>query len=208
MDWRRSIFLRIENDGIKKQVIEILNKYQLTFTNSLCDRHYDLIIYQGSLTNINSIITKSYAKKFLLVPNREINNLKEEALSLFDEVILLNELDILLKYKVEKLFYESKNSPIIQQHGLYLHKVHKYIKYKNNVIFLSNTEYLLTEYLFQSNNYISTEKITQLLKMNKEKDYNKACATVFINRLSQKISKGFGIKIIKSRYGIGYYLSI
>lgn len=212
MDWRRSILLCIENENLRNQVIEILNKYQLTFTNTLCDKHFDLIIYQGSISKIHSLIVentvKSYGNKYLLVPNKEIMSLSDDILIKFDEVILIDELSILLKYKVEKLFYESQKSPIIAQNGLFLHKVHKYIKYKNNVIFLSNTEFLLMEYLVITNNYLSTQNIVNYLKNNKEKEYNKACATVLINRLSRKIFKGFGLKIIKSRYGMGYYLSI
>lgn len=208
MDWRRSILLCIENESLKNQVIEILNKYQLTFTNTFSDKHFDLVIYQGSISRISKLISNSYAKKFLLIPNIEINRMNDSIFRLFDEVILLDELQVLLKYKVEKMFYENINSPIIQQKGLFLHKLHKYIKYKNNVVFLSNTEFLLMEYLVITNNYLSTENIVNYLKNNKEKEYNKACATVLINRLSRKIFKGFGLKIIKSRYGMGYYLSI
>jgi len=50
--------------------------------------------------------------------------------------------------------------------------------------------------------------LIKYLETKRDKDINNNAFTVSVNRLKEKLKRNIGMEIIKSRYGLGYYIGI
>ena len=78
----------------------------------------------------------------------------------------------------------------------------------NTAIRLSNTEFLLMEYLLSYKGVRTTQGILKYLNTKRGKAMNEKALIVSITRLRNKFECSTGMRVIKNRYGLGYYLSI
>ena len=82
------------------------------------------------------------------------------------------------------------------------------LTYNRVKVFLSNTEISILEYLLSTDKIRSSKEILRYLETKREKEININAFTVSINRLKEKLKKSLGMELIKTRYGIGYYIGI
>lgn len=114
-----------------------------------------------------------------------------------------------LLIRTKRLLNEyDQSKDIVERKGIQLLINSRAIKVNKCLVHLSETEFILFEYLLTNDRYISNAGILNYMKSKKNKDLTNISITVLINRLKQKLNKGIGMELIKCRYGLGYYLSI
>ncbi len=84
----------------------------------------------------------------------------------------------------------------------------KTVTFKGKKLELTQREYAIL-YLLAKNkgNYVSKNEILKHI-WGKSVDVNTNTIEVYINMLRNKIDKSFGIELIKTKVGLGYYIDI
>lgn len=75
-------------------------------------------------------------------------------------------------------------------------------------IFISKSAMILLCALLNSNSYCNTKYLQNYFEKSTTRHVSSSYITVTISRLNKEIYKATGMRIIKSRYGFGYYLDI
>ncbi len=127
---------------------------------------------------------------------------------IIDRQVFIYLIPVILENLAEFLHHDCYPSPIYRG-NLTLYATNSYAIFKDCKILLSKTEVLILQMFLNSPNpYISTTKLRNYLILKLNRNISNSYITVNLSRLNCKICKATGIKIIKSRYGQGYYLSI
>jgi DNA-binding response OmpR family regulator len=107
-----------------------------------------------------------------------------------------------LAAKIFKILSLVEFSESIDFHGLKLFKKERYLIVNTSKIFITQKEVLILHTFFTRNTEISPKEFSSILKCNIP------AVRMCINRLQKKLEKNTGMKIIKCRYGVGYYIAI
>ncbi len=83
-----------------------------------------------------------------------------------------------------------------------------YIILKDCKIFLSKSSLTLITILIKAETYCTITKLEKDLEMLLGKNFSDSYITVTISRTNNEIFQATGLKLIKNRYGFGYYLDI
>lgn len=113
-----------------------------------------------------------------------------------------------LEARINKILNRNNNENIFDNKGIELNFTELYMKYKNVKVFLSYTEMNILYYLLAHERTVSNKELIKYLETKRDKDINRNAFTVSVNRLKYKLKKNIGMEIIKSRYGLGYYIGI
>lgn len=108
-----------------------------------------------------------------------------------------------------EFLHHYRNSSSIHRGNLTLSVANNYLIFKECKILLSKIDVLILQMFLNSPNpYINTTALQGYLASKLNMNISNSYITVNLSRLNHKVSKATGIKLIKSRYGHGYYLSI
>ncbi|MCC7289856.1 response regulator [bacterium] len=191
--------------------LSILKAFRL-----LEERHFDLIILNTRSSNGNTIELcrrvklESNTKVFFVSSCNDIN-VKELCFETgADDYVCTPFYPRELNLRIKRILniYEIKRKKIIESRGLQLHVETKALKFHNCTVFLSPTEFLLLEYMIQHNRFYKTEGLLNYITTKKNKEMSNGALLVMIQRLREKLEKGTGMQLIKTRYGLGYYISL
>lgn len=92
--------------------------------------------------------------------------------------------------------------------GLAIYPKQRYIYIKNCKIFLSKRHFEIISFLVFKNGKCSIDELKKHLLVEWKMEITNEYITVNISRLNKRIFQATGLKIIKNRYGVGYYISI
>lgn len=177
---------------------------------------FELAILNTKNTQGNSIelcrrIKLETNAKVLFLSKSNIIELKESCFeSGADDFITIpfypKELTIRTKKILDELSY--KKEILNFQKGISLNIKNKTINIDDCIVNLSPSEFLICEYMFNHNGYQKPEYLKNYIKAKKDKDLSINSLIVLVKRLRDKIEKNTGREVIKTRYGVGYYISI
>ncbi len=94
----------------------------------------------------------------------------------------------------------------ISYKGLCLYPKQNIVIFRKCTIILTNTLMLILLYMIKHEGYCDIVAIRSYIESIQGKQVSDSYVTVNMNRLCKKIKDATGLKIIKSRYGIGYHL--
>jgi len=113
-----------------------------------------------------------------------------------------------LELRLNKVLNRSGNEEKFVHKGIELNFTELYLRYNNVKVFLSHTEIGILYYLLTNEKTVSSKELIKYLETKRDKDINNNAFTVSVNRLKEKLKRNIGMEIIKSRYGLGYYIGI
>lgn len=94
----------------------------------------------------------------------------------------------------------------ISYKGLCLYPKQNIVIFRKCTIILTNTLMLILLYMIKHEDYCDIVAIRSYIESIQGRQVSDSYVTVNMNRLCKKIKDATGLKIIKSRYGIGYHL--
>jgi DNA-binding response OmpR family regulator len=97
---------------------------------------------------------------------------------------------------------------VTKYHGITLYNNQRAIEVKNCKIFLTANEFNITKYLIVKRSNTPSSIIQNYLEYLYQKKLTPAYITVSIARINKKTKQAVGIRLIRNRYRLGYYLSI
>lgn len=224
MEQKKSVLVVLEDSKLAQLVIGcLITNYSITHIqrvdkafSKLEEKHFDLIILHTNNNSGNSIELCIRTKletesKVIFLSNNENILLKERCFENgADDYIMMPFFPKELTMRIKRLLneYEIGRNSCIETKGLLLNSFNRTIKYNSCTVFLSPTEFILMEYMIKQDRYHKPEGLINHLSRMKNKELSNAAIIVLIKRLRLKFNKGIGMDIIKSRYGLGYYLSL
>ena len=110
--------------------------------------------------------------------------------------------------RIKKSLSLIDNDSYIEYHGIKLHTDRQEVILNNVHVYISRKETKLLEYIINAivnHNYKNETSINTLSHLLNS---NEKATRMCINRLKKKFYENTGMKIIKCRYGVGYYISI
>ncbi len=148
---------------------------------------------------------KSYKPscKILLSSSINISNMLEECFySGIDDYIQIPVNLYELYARIKKMLFMTDFCELIEYHGIQLDITHRYIIINNIRIYLSKKETQIMKQLMTNRENVPIDYLCSITFCN-----DTACR-MSIQRLRKKFKENTGMKIIKSRYGVGYYIAI
>lgn len=115
---------------------------------------------------------------------------------------------------IESIFYKNlaklrdSRFDFKKYHGLILNEKHQYIIYNNCKVFLSEMECHLLSILMEEKSPLSCNKIQIALQNKMGKRPSENSVKVSIYRIRKKLKEGIGFKVIKCKYGVGYFIAV
>jgi DNA-binding response OmpR family regulator len=107
--------------------------------------------------------------------------------------------------RINRLFEKAE---VLGYKGLKINAETNSITYDNSMVILSRNEYLIMEYLIRSKGIKSLESICKYVSTKKNKETSNDSLIVGMTRLRKKFERNLGMKIVKTRYGKGYYIGL
>ncbi|MGI5898027.1 MAG: helix-turn-helix domain-containing protein [Candidatus Dojkabacteria bacterium] len=92
----------------------------------------------------------------------------------------------------------------IEYHGIKLHIKEHVLEYKSCKVDITKVEFLILKTLIKEEGFCSIKKLRESLGKNMTNNY----LQVTVCRINIKSRQVFGIKIIKSKHGVGYRIAI
>lgn len=165
-----------------------------------------VLVDQRTPLEINTYQIKKeyqYAQLIHIVEDTSYDNIK----SLFE-----NGSDYILEYPINKNIFQcviQKSLGIIKKesqeymyfHGIELNTHKNIVRYRGCAILLTKTESLLIKTFFEKKGIVNIPNIGSM-------DISSKYLQVLIARINKKTKDCWGLKIIKNRYNLGYYISI
>jgi DNA-binding response OmpR family regulator len=216
--------LVVEEDlKFRKIIISCVEDFQLISVSDIpkafaliSNVSFDLAILNTKNTQGNSIelcrrIKLETNSKVLFLSKSNNIELKESCFeSGADDFLTIpfypKELTIRTKKMLDELSYRKEILNFNK--GISLNIKNRSINVNECTIPLSPTEFLICEYMFNHNGYQKPEYLQTYISNRKNKELSLNSLIVLIKRLRDKIEKSTGREIIKTRYGVGYYISI
>lgn len=190
-----------------------------TFLNKIKNNSYDLYLLDIGVPKINGLdvchTVRSFDKNtpiIIISAYGDISDKKEAFNRLADDYLvkpfqfeeLLLRINSLLRRKTNP---EQADQEIIRVDDLIINKTEQKVYRSGNEINLTLKEFQLLAYLAEAQGRtVSKQQITEHVW---EHNFNTNTNTVevYINFLRKKIDKDFGVKLIHTRSGFGYYLN-
>lgn len=224
METIRSVLIIQEDrkvvDLVKRCVSrEFLVTISTDLTSSLSliqERYFDLVVLNTSyktgnfLELLRRIKIETSSKTIFISSNRSIE-LKELCFENgCDDFLCMPFFPKELSLRIGRLMdmYTSQSVYKTNSSQLTLCYENKCIKLNSCTVFLSSTEFLIMEYLIKNKNSFNLNNLISYLEIRKNRVISSNSIAVGIKRLRSKLYTGTGMQIIKTRYGLGYYLSI
>jgi DNA-binding response OmpR family regulator len=182
--------------------------------NFLSETHFHIIILDtknryGNSLEVCRYIKKNTSSKVIFISKHDDIDTKERCFeSGADDFLKKPFFPKELMIRINKLLGVYNKKEKIECKGLTLNKTDKTLSINNNCVILSNSEYLIIEYMLTNNEIHQTNNLIKYISSEKEKEISVSALTVLIKRLRTKLNKGTGMELIKNRYGRGYYLGI
>lgn len=104
--------------------------------------------------------------------------------------------------RVKKLLSLTRLEQPLTYHGIKLFKERREMVLNNTLIYLSKKETFILEQLIE-NNGISSLKMLSKVTLSKD-----SATRMCIKRFRKKLEQNTGMRVIKTRYGVGYYIAI
>ena len=101
----------------------------------------------------------------------------------------------------------EKPFPQINYKRFSLDTIRMLLVFQNYELPLTKTEFLILKYLFEHNGVAKTEVLSKFLSSKKFKNVENKSVIVSIKRLREKLKRNTGSPFIKTKYGVGYYVS-
>jgi DNA-binding response OmpR family regulator len=111
------------------------------------------------------------------------------------EVRVKKALGLVKKYKHE-----------IKYKSFSLNQSQMILNYQKYNLPLTQTEFLLLQYLFEHEGFANLQVLAQYLSSKRFMSVNNKAVIVSIKRLRDKLRKNTGNPFIKTKYGVGYYI--
>lgn len=184
--------------------------------NYVDQRHFDLIIldtkYQtGNPYELCRRIKIETESKVIFVSSRSEIEIKQKSFENGgDDFLSMPFYPQELSLRINRLLNKYDPNLILtsSQKGILLDSKSKTVKVQNCCVNLSPTEYLIMEYLLKKDRPFNSIGITGYIESRKQKSVTNGSVIVQIKRLREKLWRGTGMKIIKTRYGLGYYIGL
>ncbi len=148
---------------------------------------------------------KSYKPscKILLSSSTDVLNMLEDCFrNGIDDYIQIPVNPYELYARIKKMLFMTDFCELIEYHGIQLDTTHKHIVINNIRIYLSKNETQIMKQLMTNRGNVPIDSLCSTILCR-----DTACR-MSIQRLRMKFQENTGMKIIKSRYGVGYYIAI
>ncbi len=174
-------------DDLISQNNEVLFKQLLELITSLC-------------INVNTLIlvpqlNRGYFYKYLKLGFTYITDIQ----------IAKDLLPAVLKH-MEEFKFKRPHPKKIYYKGLVIYPQLNIIYLKNCRVLVTPVGMLILMFLIKHGGYCDIDTLKRYIRFALGKEISQSYATVNIHRLSKSITDATGLKIIKCRYGMGYYL--
>lgn len=174
-------------DDLISQNNEVLFKQLLELITSLCISTNTLIIVPQ--------LNKEYFYKYLKLGFTYVTDIQ----------IANNLLPAVLKH-MEEFQFKRPSPKKIYYKGLVIYPQLNIVTLKSCRVLITPVGMLILMFMIKHGGYCDIDTIQRYIKFALGKTISQSYATVNIHRLSKSITAATGLRIIKCRYGVGYYL--
>lgn len=218
-DCKGKVIVVLSNNlGMSKDIKKILNREgfivfhvkNITSAEELCSEYSPDLLLIISPLNINQYFMFCRKLKFFkpackIVLSCEINTsniLMDCFQNGIDDYIhnSINQYELIARIKKNLSLLEY--SQFLEYHGIKLCITSQYITINNICIYLSKNETKVIKQMISNSGTASLNSLCNTLSSNN------TATRMCILRLKKKFKKNTGMEIIKSRYGVGYYIAI
>ena len=106
------------------------------------------------------------------------------------------------------LSQHQSNENLIKYQNFTLDTNFKKLMFNDSQVLLTHTEALVIQYLFTQNPKPQKQQLITYLNTKQIRSTNESALAVLMQRLRTKLEKTIGMKLIKTKYGYGYYLGV
>ncbi len=147
--------------------------------------------------------------KVLIISNNKTTDYQIKAFENGSEDYILKpfhptDLEIRVKHHLGIM---QKPFPQISYKRFALDSIRMILIYQNYELPLTKTEFLILKYLFENDGIAKTDVLSKFLSSKKFKNIENKSVVVSVKRLREKLKRNTGCPFIKTKYGIGYYIS-
>jgi DNA-binding response OmpR family regulator len=105
-------------------------------------------------------------------------------------------------------YYSYPILNILEYKSLSLNRYSRELFIKGSRVLLTEKETLFLESLFRNEGICSSEELISYISVQTAQEYNQRALVMTISRLKKRIYNQTGYTLIKSKYGVGYYLNL
>lgn len=214
----KEILRDIRNTSI---IISFHKDFSSFFIESNIKRTEDIFIIDSKLKKIDcllfkkvlSVLAQSHSNRVLIITEDFCEETFQGYLKLGFSYILSRDVFPFLMPAIIKnidcfLNNGETSERIVKYKSLQLYFTEGYLILKECKIFVSQIYLYLILILTEESTYLSFAILKQKLEERLRKPVSKSYVTVTISRINREVYKATGLRLIKNRYGFGYYLDI
>lgn len=194
----------------------IVEAQEIIKKNSIClvlvediFKKYDMLAYKNFLSELFDLSLNRIS--IIIVEEFSTNIIKKYIQKGFTYIATTEVAQYMIPAAVEYLEefkFHNCSKEITKYKSLKICPSEEYIVFKDCKIFLSKISIEILNYLSQKAGHASKTSLKRYLEYKIKKPISDGYLTMNISRINQKLQQGTGLKIIKCRYGLDYYLDL